>query len=112
MKKQTIKRLIKHLKTDSDFLSIFKESIQNEIDKSKSILTDILFQSFKATNDNQVKTQFNKSIENFINGMEYESLMNFYLLDKRYIDLSYIEINDDLINLDDLYMDWKSYCQG
>jgi hypothetical protein len=112
MKKQTIKQLIKHLKTDTDFLAMFKESIQNEIDKSKSILTNILFQSFMATNDNQVKTQFDKSIENFINGMEYESLMNFYLLDKRYIDLSYIEINDDLINLDDLYMDWKSYCQG
>jgi hypothetical protein len=112
MKKQTIKQLIKHLKTDSDFLSIFKESIQNEIDKSKSILTNILFQSFMATNDNQVKTQFDKSIENFINGMEYESLMNFYLLDKRYIDLSWIQLNNELINLDDLYMDWKSYCQG
>jgi hypothetical protein len=112
MNKQTIKQLIKHLKTDSDFLSIFKESIQNEIDKSKSILTDILFQSFNAINDNQVKNQFNKSIENFINGMEYESLMNFYLLDKRYIDLSWIQLNNELINLDDLYMDWKSYCQG
>jgi hypothetical protein len=112
MKKQTIKQLIKHLKTDTDFLAIFKESIQNEIDKSKSILTNILFQSFMATNDNQVKTQFDKSIENFINGMEYESLMNFYLLDKRYIDLSWIQLNNELINLDDLYMDWKSYCQG
>jgi hypothetical protein len=112
MKKQTIKQLIKHLKTDEVFLATFKESIQNEINKSKSILTDILFQSFNSTNQIQVKTQFNKSVENFINGMEYESLMNFYLLNKRYIDLSYIEINDDLINLDDLYMDWKSYCQG
>jgi hypothetical protein len=32
MNKQTIKQLIKHLKTESDFLSIFKESIYRHIE--------------------------------------------------------------------------------
>jgi len=112
MKKNTIKQLIKYLQNDDNFYYIYKQSLQNELDKSKSIVFNALYRSFKKENEKQFKNHYNLTIKDFIQGMEYEDIMDFYLLDKRYLDIAWLHLNNDLINLDNLYVDFKSYCQG
>ena len=84
MKARTIKLLKNFLSNDNDFYNLWKT---------------------KTGNNNP--DEFIDDLYNFIDGMSYEGLMSYYLLDKRYIDISYIVFNDDIINLDDLYIDFK-----
>ena len=86
MNKQTIALLKNYLYQDHDFKSIFDQHFPQ---------TFVL--------------EYGNAIDQFIDSMAYESLMNFYLLDKRYIDISWIQINDEIINADDLYTDWNYF---
>jgi len=54
---------------------------------------------------------YKNAIRQFLYSHYQEDTFNYYILDKRYIDLSYIIINDNIINLDDLYIDFKTYAK-
>lgn len=89
MNQQTISLLKNYLYQDQDFKSVFDKRFPQ---------TFIL--------------EYGNAVDRFIDSMNYESLLDFYLLDKKYLDISWIQINGDLIHGDNLYHDWKSFIQN
>ncbi|MGL5970988.1 MAG: hypothetical protein ACRCZ1_05725 [Cetobacterium sp.] len=87
--------LKKALKIDGDFLELYNLYNVREI------------------------TTFSKNLDNFLNYVQeeikdylknpssYDDLI--YTIDKKYIDISYIDVNGLLINFDVLYKEYKEY---
>jgi hypothetical protein len=88
MKQQTISQLKNYLYNDRDFKNVFDKQFPQ---------TFVL--------------EYGNAIDEFIDSMVYESIIDFYLIDKRYIDIAWFQTNNELINMDSLYMDWKLYVQ-
>ena len=84
MKVKTIKLLKQFLSKDNDFYNIWK-----------------------LKKNNSSKKDFLNDLNNFIDSMNYDGLLDYYLIYKKYIDISYVILNDEIINLDDLYTDWQ-----
>lgn len=88
MKHETISKLKNYLYQDTDFNDLFKQRFPRSF---------IL--------------EYGNAIDSFIDSMAYDSTIDFYILDKCYLDLAWLKIDNDIINMDDLYLDWKSFIQ-
>jgi hypothetical protein len=50
--------------------------------------------------------EYRKSIQAFIRGMVYDGTINYYELDKKYLDIAWLCLSDTIINLDSLFIDY------
>lgn len=114
MKAKTIQTIKNFIKSSDDFFDVYKIELQKEINKSHSILSDIVFESlFKPNNAKQgVRKTFNTFVDSFIDGMTYDGNIDYYFMDKQYLDIAWLKVDGDIINIDDLFIDFKAYCQG
>jgi hypothetical protein len=99
-----------YIKSSSDFLDVYKVALEKQLDVTKPLLCDILFNHFSRKDDKQLKKAFHDFVDTFINKIYFESTLNFYILDKKYIDIAWLQIDDDIINIDDIYHDFKVDC--
>jgi hypothetical protein len=112
MKVKTIKALKIHLKQDNAFFDIYLIELRKQINKSYQLLSNILFESFSLKDDKQVKQAFDKFVDSFIDGMYFDNILSYYLLKEKFVDVAWFKVDDDIVNLDDLFIDFQSYCQG
>jgi hypothetical protein len=111
-----------YLIKDNEFYEVYKIALQENIDESLSILSDIVFQHCDNLGDEN-KRFFNHYINfvnNFINYLDYEvnestenNLIQYYIMKEGSQGVAWLMIDDNLyINLDDLYDDFNQHCNG
>jgi hypothetical protein len=75
----------------------------------KYLYYDIDFQKayIKRYNEFDIK-DYKKSIQAFIGSMVYDGTINYYELDKKYLDIAWLNLSNTIINLDSLYIDYEN----
>lgn len=116
--------IINYLKKDQDFFDYYVNALQSEISKSKSIVTDIVFDYINNWED---KKHLLKCYENFLtnfivwlcndtNEETNKKLIEFYFMPYervvKTIGTCWVKLSGHYINLDDLYDDFKAQCNG
>ena len=86
MKPITIKALYNYLRFDFDF----KKAYEKQTTK-------------------QEQESYEKSIVNFLGSLIFDNVISYYEMKKPYIDIAHLKLGETLINLDDLYIDYKAY---
>jgi hypothetical protein len=51
---------------------------------------------------------YKQSIKAFIVAMVYDGTIDYYELDKKYLDIAWLCLHDTIINLDNLYIDYEN----
>ena len=118
------KEIINYISIDEDFFNCYVDALQNEISKTKSIVTDIVFDVINNWED---KKHLLKCYENFVtkfiewlfndtNEQTQKKLIEYYFMEHerviKTIGTSWIKLSGKYINLDDLYDDFKLECNG
>jgi hypothetical protein len=100
LKETTLNKLKAFILNDHDFKGVFYVA--------KSTLTDqdSFKEYFKASRQLKNLNGFKAFVKLWLN--DYNQGGYIALLDKRYIDCSYIIIDENIIDLDSLYIDFKS----
>lgn len=122
MNQKQLQELKDYLINHDDFYQVYDKALQDNIDKSLLILSDIVFNQMD-TCGHEGKRYFNhyvNAINQFItyinedyNESTSRPLIDFYIMDSRNQGVAWLMIEDDLfINIDDLYDDWDSNCNG
>lgn len=99
LKETTLNKLKAFVLKDDDFKGVFYVA--------KSTLTDqdSFKEYFKASRQLKNLNGFKAFIDQWLNHYNYGGYIA--LLDKRYLDCSYVIIDDNIIDLDSLYIDFK-----
>jgi hypothetical protein len=85
MKAIIIQGLVKYLYCDTDFQKAY----------------------IKRYNELDIK-DYKKSIQAFIGSMVYDGTIDYYELDKKYLDIAWLSLSNTIINLDNLYYDYEN----
>jgi hypothetical protein len=112
-------KLFNFLKKDQAFLDIYKMALQEQIDKSKAILRDLVLDAYKVKDPKTIKALFQTQLKYMIDSMAYEidetnkkSLLDNYILNGADLGCSWVRIDSIYFDLDMIYLDFKSYCYG
>lgn len=108
MDQKTLKGLKERLLNDDDFYSIYESSIYDYIFKTNNVICEIVYDA-RNQGEKRFFNTYKKFLYNFLDSMFHDGTLGFYVLDKRFLDIAYCVINDEIINLDDLYQDFKNY---
>jgi hypothetical protein len=85
MKAIIIQGLVKYLYYDTDFQKAFYKRYER---------LDI--------------KEYRQSIKAFIVAMVYDGTIDYYRLDKKYLDIAWLSLFDTIINLDSLFIDYEN----
>lgn len=118
------KEIINYISMDEDFFNCYVDALQNEISKTKSIVTDIVFDVINNWEDQKhllvcyknFVTKFVEWLCNDTNEQTQKKLIEYYFMEYerviKTIGTSWIKLSGKYINLDDLYDDFKLECNG
>lgn len=117
------KELFNYLKKDYDFKNCYLEALKKEINQTKSIVSDIIFQVLDWQFEKSWTKQYHLFLKSFITRLFFEinqdtnkPLFDYYIMDEKIIrttiGTSWVKIKNTYINLDDLYIDFKSDCNN
>lgn len=119
MKKAFVKKIYDFLKDDSDFLNTYEEALRKQINESKSLLCDLVFEAYKINDSKEIKRLYKKQLKNMLDSLHYEidetnekSLLENYVIPGANLGISWIRIDDVYLDGDMLYLDFKAHCNG
>jgi hypothetical protein len=120
MNKELYNDLINYLKMDEDFYKAYVNALQQEINKAKSIVTDIVLNYINIWQDEEhLLKSYVKFITSFLENLFYETqtpLIDDYFMEYesviKTIGITWIKLAGQYINIDKLYDDFIKTCKG
>jgi hypothetical protein len=118
------REVINYINLDEDFFNCYVDALQKEISKTKSIVTDIVFDYINNWEDRKhllkcyqnFVTRFIEWLFNDTNEQTQKKLIEYYFMEYeivvKTIGTSWVKLSGKYINLDDLYDDFKLECHG
>jgi len=101
------------LKDDQDFKALHLDTLKAITNKAPSMFSDFIINAIDPfCNPKKVNRHYLKMLGDFLMSFDYDLRLNFYIIDEPYLDIAWLRLEDMLIDLDKLYLDFKAYIEG